>query len=308
MTASRDPDRLIHGFLLEGEEQLQDQVYDAVRAEIEDKRQRATSGLWRTPTMNKFVTIGLGAAAVVVLVLVGVQLLGSPSGNVGGPGATATPEPTPTPIPSLAEPSSSADAFLPEGPLLVWDSPDEDAPSITMTISAPGWLRGAADGVEWLEKGAERDNMPEALVLPESLPPGTGYYVYGDPCQSASTRPETPATTVDEIVAALAAQASRDASEPGDVTVGGYAGKMITLHVPADADFAGCEGGEFASYTIEGEERWQWHQGPGQIDDFWFVDVQGSIVTIRASFRPDTPTELLEEMRTIVESATFEFP
>ena len=33
--------------------------------------------------------------------------------------------------------------------------------------------------------------------------------------------PETPATTAEEIVAALAAQASRDASEPVDVTVGG---------------------------------------------------------------------------------------
>ena len=67
MTASRDPDRLIHEFLLEGEEQLQDQVYDAVRAEIEQKRQRAVFGPWRTPTMNKFVTIGLAAAVAVVV-------------------------------------------------------------------------------------------------------------------------------------------------------------------------------------------------------------------------------------------------
>src|SRR5688572_21459079 len=102
MTASRDPDRLIHGFLLEGEEELQDQVYDAVRAEIEDKRQRAVSGLWRTPTMNKFVTIGLGAAAVVVLLFLGSRLIGS--SNVGGPGI----EPTDTPEASLAEPSNSA--------------------------------------------------------------------------------------------------------------------------------------------------------------------------------------------------------
>jgi hypothetical protein len=304
MTASRDPDRLIHGFLLEGEEQLQDQVYDAVRAEIEDKQQRAVSGLWRTPTMNKFVTIGLGAAAVVVLLFVGSRLIGS--SNVGGPGV----EPTATPEASLAEPSSSADAFLPEGPLLVWESTHEDAPSITMTISAPGWIYNEEliddQLAVWLEKGEGRDNMPEAAVLPDSLPPGTGFYVYGDPCQSASTRPETPATTVDDIVAALAAQASRDASEPVDVTVGGYAGKMITLHVPDDAAFAACDGGEFASYTIEGEERWQWHQGPGQIDDFWFLDVEGSIVTIRAAYLPDTPIELLEEMRTLVESATFD--
>ena len=77
MTASRDPDRLIHEFLLEGEEQLQDQVFDVVRAEIEQKRQRAGFGLWRTPTMNKFLAIGLARAAVVA-VLVGAQLSAHP--------------------------------------------------------------------------------------------------------------------------------------------------------------------------------------------------------------------------------------
>ena len=305
MTTSRDPDRLIRAFLDEGEEQLHDQVYDAVRAEIENKRQRAFVGPWRTPLMNRFVTFGLGAAAVVVIgLLLGAQLLGEPT-NVGGPSdPTATPEPTATLLPSV-EPTSSPDAFLPEGPFLVWDSPSAEAPSITMTISGPGWIYHTEYSA--LEKGEEVDNMPEALVLPGSLPPGTGFYVYGDPCQWASTRPQTSATTADEIVAALAAQSSRDASDPVDVTLGGYAGKMITLHVPDDAEFAECDDGEFASYTIEGEDRWQWQQGPGQIDDFWFVDVEGSVVEIRAMYRPDTPRELLEEMRTLVESATFQF-
>ena len=59
-----------------------------------------------------------------------------------------------------------------------------------------------------------------------------------------STMPDTPATTVDEFVAALAAQASRDASAPVDVTVGGYAGKTITLHVPDDAAFDDCDEGD----------------------------------------------------------------
>jgi hypothetical protein len=108
MTASRDPDRLIHAFMREGEDELQDQVYDAVRAEIEQKRQRVVIGPWRLPDLNKIVAIGLGAAAVVVALFVGAQLLGSPSGGLGGapsqtPGAsvaepTATSEPSPSPI------------------------------------------------------------------------------------------------------------------------------------------------------------------------------------------------------------------
>ena len=34
--------------------------------------------------------------------------------------------------------------------------------------------------------------MPEALVLPGSYAAGTGFNVYGDPCQWASTRPDDP--------------------------------------------------------------------------------------------------------------------
>ncbi len=64
------------------------------------------------------------------------------------------------------------------------------------------------------------------------------YIVYGDPCHWETTMPETPVTTVDEFVAALSSQASRDASEPVDITLGGYAGKSITLEVPDDVDFS----------------------------------------------------------------------
>ncbi len=55
MTTSRDPDRLIHAFVREGAEQLDDQVYDAVRAEIDQKRQRVVIGPWRVPNMSKLV-------------------------------------------------------------------------------------------------------------------------------------------------------------------------------------------------------------------------------------------------------------
>jgi len=98
MTASRDPDRLIQAFLDEGEEQLDDRIYDTVRASIEQQRQRVVIGPWSTPSMNKFVTFGLAAAAVVVAVLIGAQLFGSPGGGLGSPPSpSATAEPTPSP-------------------------------------------------------------------------------------------------------------------------------------------------------------------------------------------------------------------
>jgi hypothetical protein len=115
MTTPRDPDRQIHAFLLEGDDLLNDQVYDVVRAEIEQKRQRTFIGPWRTPTMSKIVTIGLAAAAVAALVaiVIGSQLLGSPT-NVGVDG-DATPTPQPTSPTSVAATLASGSFSAPLG-------------------------------------------------------------------------------------------------------------------------------------------------------------------------------------------------
>ena len=100
MTDHRDPDRLIHEFLLDGAVQMNDQVYDAVRADIEHRRQRVVIGPWRMPIMNKLVPIGLGAAAVVGALAIGTQLLGpaAPAGPGGAPSTTPTATPSPTPL------------------------------------------------------------------------------------------------------------------------------------------------------------------------------------------------------------------
>jgi hypothetical protein len=105
MNARRDPERLIHAFLMEGRTELADEVYDAVRASIEQKRQRVVIGPWRMPTMNKLVPIGLGAAAVVVALVIGTQLLGpaAPSGVGGAPSAEPTATPSPTPIGGIVD-------------------------------------------------------------------------------------------------------------------------------------------------------------------------------------------------------------
>lgn len=299
MTASRDPDRMIHAFIGEGEETLDDQVYDAVRAEIEQKRQRAGLGPWRTPVMNKIVTFGLAAAAVVAAVFIGVQLFGSPGGGLG---SQATPTPEPTEVPT---PAPSADAFLPVGPFLVADAEaPEGAPRITVTIPASGWTSLPDFG--GLTKGAITDGASQAAVLLWAWPVGEEFEVYGDPCQWQSTIPDTPATTVDEIAAALAAQASRDGSDPVDVTVNGYTGKKVTLHVPDDAVFENCAGRTFASYGVAGAPTpVRTHQGPGQVDEIWILNVNGAVSIIHVMYGPETPAGLIEEMRTIAESATF---
>ena len=244
------------------------------------------------------------AVAVVVLLLVGCQ-----------PGASSSSEPGSEPpasvAPSEAASSAGADRNLPEGPFVWFDpadppSPDfDDGPPITVTIPASGWIF-TDSSILW--KGDEVDNLPESAFLWTSTT--RGILVYGDPCQWVDSTPDTPATTAEEVIAALAAQAERDASDPVGVTIGGYAASRITLHVPEDAVFTDCDGGDFASYTLEGHEGapWRWQQGPGQIDTYWVVDVDGAIVIINGMYRPDTSAERIEEMRSIAESATFELP
>ncbi len=93
-TTDRDVNRAIRSWLHEDRHEDVSRVAGAVLDHVETIPQRRAAWLaWRTPTMNKFVTIGLGAAAVVVLsIFIGSQVLGSP-GGIGGPGD----EPTPTP-------------------------------------------------------------------------------------------------------------------------------------------------------------------------------------------------------------------
>jgi len=307
MTAQRDPDRLINAFLMEGQTELADPVYDAVRASIEHTRQRAVIGPWRMPTMNKLVPIGLGAAAVVVILVIGTQLLGpaAPSGVGGAPSPTAAPTtaPSPTPEPSVAAPSPS-DGSLPEGSFVLSssDTPLPNGIASTVTIAAPGWRGDPGAGV--LVKGGEHG---AGMIGPWHEP----LYVYGDPCHWSTTTPKAPATTVDEIVAALASQASRDASAPVDVTLDGYKGKVITLHVPEDlkvpdeGTFTDCDEDKFGSWGTTSEPTARYHQFPGQIDEVWIVDIDGQAAVINGSYYAETPAETVAEMRAIINSITF---
>lgn len=263
--------------------------------------------------MNKLVPIGLGAAAVVAVLLVGSQLFGSPSANVGGPSV----EPSPSPAPSVVAPSASAWTGLDEGPFVVTGS--DDPVQVTVNIASSGWVPlREFDAVSKDDDGLDPPETVGAALLAWAWPAGTGFNVYGDPCRWSTTVPETPATTPDEIAADLAAQASRDATAPVDVTVGGYAGKTITLHVPMafdvpnatrEEEFADCDQKIFGSYGLEGgTEPERNHQGPGQVDELWILDVDGSIVILDAMYGPAVPVDLVDEMRTIAESATFEMP
>jgi hypothetical protein len=320
MTTSRDPDRLIRAFMAEGEETLQDRVYDVVRAEIEQKPQRAGIGPWRMPVMNKMLGFGLAAAAVVAAVLIGVQLLGSPGGGLGGPG-----EPTATPEASAAQPTPELTPWIgvPEGLYSVTgaDGAAFGGPvQITVDIVSPGWTgESELDFVYKDDDGLDAPQTVGAALIGWSWPAGTEFLVYGDPCRWATNLPESPATTPQQVAEAFQAQAQTDATAPVDVTIGGYAGKAVTVTVPMsyeepgatrEEEFGDCDDDAFTFYGIVGEDSAVVRnaQGPGQVDELWILDVDGSIVILDASHSPATPADLVEELRTLAESATFEIP
>jgi hypothetical protein len=245
--------------------------------------------------MNTTLKLGLAAATVVVAVLIGVNVLGTSA--VGGPGidaatptpeATAMPELTPTPIPQ---------GLLPEGPhALVYGNVP-----MTVTIPARDWFGEPGGGILTKNDSVDAPDGAGMIVFFGDL------YVYGDPCEWRATRPDAPATTVDELVAALTAQASRDATESVDVTVDGYAGKSITLHVPEDAVFAECDSGTFGSWGLPGSDvaPYRYHQDPGQIDTVYIVDVDGRLAVIDTGYYADTPQSVIDELEAIVASTSF---
>ena len=72
--------------------------------------------------------------------------------------------------------------------------------------------------------------------------------------------------------------------------------------------FADCDKDLFAFYGIEGspDDHERNAQGAGQIDELWILDVNGSIVILDATYTPATPATLVDELRALAESATFE--
>lgn len=258
--------------------------------------------------MNRFVTIGLGAAAAVVLaVVIGMQLLGPEPGGFGDAPSQepSLAEPTPDPTPE-ATPEATPEGLLPEGPLMILtgqaDDPEGNHPPLTVTIPAPGWYGEVGGGILIKNEKHEPPDGSGMIIFARQE-----YIVYGDACNWETTVPAAPATTVDELVAALSAQGSREASEPVDITLGGYAGKSITLEVPDDVDFTECDAGYGGSWDCGGDgmEPCGYHSGAGEIDTVYILDVDGVIMAWNTKYYAGTPAQDVAELEAIVQSASF---
>lgn len=231
--------------------------------------------------MKNAVRIGLVAAAALVIAFLGVKFL-LPGSNVGGPDATPTPNPTATAEPTPAPSPIAYEISIPE------------ISGGTVTLLLPsGWSRGG-----WY--ASKTDSDAHVSLYPVEN-------VYGDPCQWEGSLPDPPVgPTVDDLATALSAQPMRDATA-SDVTLGGYSGKLVRMSVPVGINFADCDSGQFASWSEAGSDLpSRYHQGPGQLDDIYILDVEGVRVIIDVSWFATTPAAELAELEEVVATLTIQ--
>ena len=277
-----------------------DIVLDRVLEQVETRPQRrARWPEWRIPFMNRTVPIIVAAAAVLVIGIIGFNALGGGGDGLGGP--DVDPNPTATPESSVTEPSPSVDAGLPVGSS---HTLSDEGVLITATIPAPGW----SDSSGFLVKDGNGHEPDGAFVIGVWVGPDP--VIPGDPCQWESTMPETPASTLDEIVAALGGQATRNASAAEDVTVDGYAGMVITIETP-DGPYSAsgnpdCDQDQFCTLGFgDPTVCHMWYQEAGQFDELWIVDVDGEFVFAPGSYYSETPASVIDELGAFLGSMTF---
>jgi hypothetical protein len=283
MTAPRDPDVLIRAFLDEGQTDLPDRAFDAVRRDIHQTRQRVVFGPWREPNMSIFARVAIAAAAVLAVGLAWVNF-----GPAPGVGTQPTPKPSPT-----ASPQS-----LPVGavePGRYWLNPVGEASGMTvprMAITLPaGWTADVA-----LSKDYDDTDNGAGLALIAWQISGT----YVDPCTDHTLVTPTPAPGIDALIDALSHQPGTTAGPPTAATVGGYSGKFVEVTVTADITKCLGDGPFWLWASPDGDRRYV--QGTNETDRIYVLDVNGRRFTFNARIPARTTAADRAELETIIAS------
>lgn len=139
--------------------------------------------------------------------------------------------------------------------------------------------------------------------------------VFGHPCQWDGTLFQPGPTAVD-LADALVDVPLRNATQPIDVTLDGFAGKYLEWSVPAD--LVGSDGAfpacdltsdgyhDFNSWTAKGWADVRHQQLAGQVDRLWILDINGLRLVIDAFSMPYATAADLEELQGVVTSIKFD--
>jgi hypothetical protein len=165
-------------------------------------------------------------------------------------------------------------------------------------------------GGAWSGQGAFVIRTPPSLM---GISVWDAIQVPIDPCRWQSTM-TTPGPTVEDLVHALVAQRTRNATTPTEATLAGYKGMRLEWSVPPDmVDGEKCDPWpdngyrDFVSFLgPRGSERYQ--QVANQIDRLWVLDVNGQRLVVDATYGPDTTDAQKAELEQVVESLKFDKP
>lgn len=295
MTASRDPDRLIHAFLQEGLDELPDPVYDAVRDRIEQTRQRAFIGPWRTSLVTRALKYGLAAAAVVVIAIIGYQFLGK--SNTGSPGASESAEPTPSPS------ATAAAAFPPAGAMAVGrHSMTLAGVPLSIELTTTGWISNGDFGLDRGNYQAPTSGSAGFILWPASAPDNT----YSVPCAKTALDPPAGPSAAELAAAVSNVPGLQLVSGPSAVTIGGHPAQHVVVNVPADI---GCVPERFYLWYDADDASGKVGRYASALNStiqVWIIDVDGTIVWIDGETFAASGAAAAQEVEQIVNSVQFE--
>jgi hypothetical protein len=247
--------------------------------------------------MNSPVRPGIGAVTALMVALVGCQSTPAGSATAGGP--TLVPSATPAAT-TTSSPEPAAPPKLPAETHNLKAGTYTLDPNLAVTIEAPGGWETCCDGV------ILKSDFAGLLYWGNAQ----GITVYSDPCLWSSGGGSNPEGS-QAIAAALAAQKNREASEPHAVTVGALPAVVVRLKVPLDQPvttdahgdntFNGCDQGQFRSFTV-GPDGERHHQAPGQIDDFYVLEIGTTTVIFDVISGPQIAPSDMADLEAILAS------
>jgi hypothetical protein len=306
MNRTPDVELVLRDYFSDDSASAPDHVLDVIEERImRQPQQRAWRVSWRDSHVNSYLKPLLAVAAVVVVAVAGITILGRPSDS--GVGGAVSPGLSPSPIasalPSAAQ-SPTGVTPLPEGVVSGGTyrlRPLASAPSLAVDAIVPaGWFGGPPC---CLAGPVGESNGPDGIAL-HFLDANS---IFSDPCHwnvngSGPGQPGDIAVgpSVEELAAALAANAASEATTPTDVTIGGFAGKRVDLQLPPGE----CDtlDGNAVYFVFGGREGYIYAQGDGSDWQVSIVDVDGTRLIVALFSYAGTSAADLSAAQAIIDS------
>jgi hypothetical protein len=217
--------------------------------------------------------------------------------------------------PAPPEPPTPVRVHQIEGPLEVggtyWVDPDYNTSTplrVTFTIPADGWLAWTGtykdiddEGVDDEYDGVPRERIAINVVEVRNLTV--------DACHDHSLRIPAVGPSVDDLADALEELRPFEVVSPAaEVSAYGYDGKHLVLRIPQDmvaneALFEGCIGALRSWWApVMGESAYFGYVRPGDTEEYWILDVNGTRLVISVLTAAGTSQELISEKQAVLDS------